>query len=83
MTVNRARRFVKALRKSQPNPDPVRHARAVVVSSTIGQTTVTLDGGATTVPAFNLAHTRSLTAGTVVLVLVIGNQLEILGAYAS
>lgn len=81
MTVNRARRLVKQLRKTESKQDPFRLARAVVVSSQIGQTVVTLDGGATTVSAFNYAHTQSLPAGTVVRVMVIGNQLEVLGAY--
>lgn len=82
MTVNRARRLVKQLRRSEANPDPVRYARAVVVSSQTGQTVVSLDGGATTVPAFNFAHTQSLPAGSVVRVIVRGDQLEVLGSYS-
>lgn len=83
MTVNSARQFVKALRKSQPTTDPGRLARAVVVSSTVGQSIITLDGGTTQVPAFNFAHTQSLAAGSVVRVLIIGNQIEVLGAFGA
>lgn len=81
MTVHRSRQFVRALRRSQTTSDPSRYTRGVVVSSTGGQTIVTLDGSATQVAAFNLSHTTSLAVGTVVRVLVIGDQIEILGAY--
>ena len=60
---------------------PLRYARGVVVSSNMGQSVVTLDGGATNVTAFNYGHAQSLPAGTVVDVRVDGTKLYVIGAY--
>lgn len=77
------RQLARTLLKANRGGTPLRHARGVVVSSTIGQTTVTLDGGATNVPAFNYGHTQSLPAGTVVDVLAVGRKTYVLGAYGT
>ena len=77
------RQLARALVKANKGGTPLRHARGVVVSSTIGQTQVTLDGGATQVPAFNYGHTQSLPAGTVVDTLVVGKKAYVLGAYGT
>lgn len=61
---------------------PLRHARGVVVSSNQGQTTLTLDGGSTHIQAFNYDHAQNLSVGTVVDVLLVGNQAYVLGAYS-
>ena len=60
---------------------PLRYARGVVVSSNMGQSVVTLDGGATNVTAFNYGHAQSLPAGTVVDVRVDGTKLYVIGAF--
>lgn len=62
---------------------PMRHARATVVSSTIGTTVVTPDGGTTQVTVYNYSHTQSLPAGTVVDVLFVGAKGYVLGAYTT
>lgn len=77
------RQLARKLVKAAQGGTPLRHARAVVVSATIGQTVVTLDGGATNVPAFNYGHTQSLPAGTVVDVLAVGRKAYVLGAYGA
>lgn len=81
MTVHLFRGLAKSLRRAQPKPDPVRFARGVVVSSTTGQSIITLDNNGVQVPAFNLTHTQNLPAGTVVRVLIISRQVEIIGSY--
>lgn len=81
MTVHGVRGWLTALRRAQPKQDPIRYARGVVVSSTIGQTVVILDNNGIQVPAFNYTHTQSLAAGTVVRVVVIDQKIEIVGAY--
>jgi hypothetical protein len=83
VTVHLFRGLAKSFRRAQPKPDPVRYTRGVVVSSLIGQSTVILDDNGVQVPAFNMAHTQSLPSGTVVRVMVIGKQIEILGSYPS
>lgn len=81
MTVHLFRGLAKSLRRAQPKPDPVRFARGVVVSSTIGQSIVILDNNGVEVPAFNCTHTQNLPAGTVIRVMVIAKQLEIIAAF--
>lgn len=78
-----ARSLAKQVTAAAKTGAPLRHARGVVVSSNIGQTVVTLDGGSTHVTAFNYGHTQNLAAGTVVDVLLVGNPTVayVLGAY--
>lgn len=73
-------RFLVALSKKGT---PIRHARGVVVSSTTGQTVVTIDGGSTNVTAYNYAHVQSLVAGSIVDLLLVGNKAYVMGYYAS
>lgn len=61
---------------------PLRHGRAVVVSSTIGTSVVTPDGGATNITAFNYGHVQKLPAGAVVDVLYVGRKTYVIGAYS-
>lgn len=81
MTVHPFRLFAKNLRRAQPKPDPIRYTRGVVVSSKTGQTIVILDNNGVEVPAFNFTHTKNLARGTVVRVLIVGKQIELIGAY--
>lgn len=60
---------------------PIRHTRGTVVSSNIGQSTVTIDGGSTQIKAFNYGHAQSLPASTVVDVLLVGRKAYVIGAY--
>lgn len=81
--VHFARALAKSVKGSQPKPPPMRiSSGAVVVSSTIGQTMVMIDGEtnpANAVPVYNYDHTKSLTAGTVVEVLFTGSTGRIIG----
>jgi hypothetical protein len=72
-----------AVPKQAPGGTGLRIARGVVVSSNIGQTVLTLDGGSTHVTAFNFVHAQQMPVGTVVECLVVGNKAFILGAYGA
>ncbi|HEX3539664.1 MAG TPA: hypothetical protein VHT75_04395 [Acidimicrobiales bacterium] len=77
------RQLARAVAGASKPGTPIRHARGVVISSTIGQSVVTLDGGATNVTAFNYGHVASLPAGTVVDALVVGHKTYVIGAYGT
>lgn len=79
--MSRRLHLAKALVSLAKTGTPIRHARGVVVSSSIGQSQVTLDGGATQIPAFNYGHTNSLPTGAVVDVLLAGKKGYVLGSY--
>lgn len=83
MNLSSTRSLAKHIVGATKTGTPLRHARGVVVSSTIGTTVVTLDGGATNVTAINYAHAQNLTAGTVVDVLIVGRKAYVLGAYTA
>jgi hypothetical protein len=61
----------------------LRFARGVVVSSTIGQTVLTLDGGTTQSTAFNFDHTQLIPTGTVVDVVCVGVKHYVIGSYGT
>jgi hypothetical protein len=61
----------------------MRHARATIVSSTVGTSVVSEDNGATNFTAFNYVHAQSLPANTVVDVLHVGNKAYVIGAYGA
>jgi hypothetical protein len=61
----------------------IRHARGVVVSSTIGTSVVTIDGGATQITAYNPSHILSLPVNTVVDLLAVGRKTYVIAAYGA
>lgn len=75
------RRMVKRWGRRFRGGTPMRTAHGVIVSSLIGQSVVTMDGGTTNVTAFNCTHTQSLTEGTVVLLHCVGNRVYVIGAF--
>jgi hypothetical protein len=81
--IHQARRMAKAIKRKSRTGDPLRHARGVIVSSTVGTSVVTIDGGTTHITVTNYQHTKSLSAGVVVDVLLVGNPAKgyIIGHY--
>lgn len=80
MMIHRALRLARAIVASRPQGTPVDWGPAVIVSSTIGTSIVSFDGGRTELLAFNHDHTKSLPVGTVVHVLTHGTQRWVIGA---
>lgn len=79
--MNTRRSLARAIVALSKGGTPLRHARGVVVSSTVGTSVITIDGGSTNITAFNYRHSQSFPAGTVVDCLLSGNKAYILGCY--
>lgn len=80
MAIHPSKRLAKKIAALSRTGTPIRHGRAVVVSSTIGTSTVTPDGGSTNITAYNYAHAQP-AAGAVVDLLYVGKKAYVIGSY--
>lgn len=79
--IHGARKLANLILSLSQGGTPLRHTRGVVVSSNIGETVVTLDGGTTQITAYNYGHSSGFPAGAVVDLLLVDGQAYVIGSY--